>query len=124
MYLVHLVGVARPDAGAQAVLRVVRDGDGLRRGRRTGVCETKTPPKKKTTLGKVSLTKHQIRGWRGVLCCVLQGNGSQWRRKVVLFAMAMASSSVLNVVTLVTGPKISSWKTRMSLVPWRIVGLM
>ena len=39
--------------------------------------------------------------------------------------MAMTSSSVLNLMTTATGPKISSWATRMSLVALTIrVGFM
>ncbi|MNT83646.1 hypothetical protein D3C72_2235460 [compost metagenome] len=41
----------------------------------------------------------------------------------VSLAISIASSKVLKVVTARTGPKISSWKTRMLLVPLNTVGL-
>lgn len=41
---------------------------------------------------------------------------------IVSLAIAMASSVVLKVVTDATGPKISSWKTRILLCPLKIVG--
>jgi hypothetical protein len=41
---------------------------------------------------------------------------------MVSLAIASASASSLKVVTASTGPKISSWKTRIALCPFRIVG--
>ena len=43
---------------------------------------------------------------------------------MVSLAIEMASSKSLKVVTDITGPKISSWKMRMSLVPLNTVGSM
>ena len=44
------------------------------------------------------------------------------RPYIVSFAISSASRSFLKVVTASTGPKISSWKIRMSFVPLKTVG--
>ena len=41
---------------------------------------------------------------------------------MVSLAISSASASLRNVVTDSTGPKISSWKIRMSFVPLKTVG--